>query len=323
MQPTTGRPCTMPGRASASACAPSGLWAASETSGGSPPATSMRPGSRVSAATASTSAGSRATGDRSAAATATARLPARYGARPASGRSARRLGGADHAWRRVVGGALGECPDLRVERAEDEGRVGLQDRQLLGGDLERGLPQVLGVLEADRGQGRHPRGDDVGRVEAPAEPGLDHRDLDARRGEGDEGRGRGRLELGHRHRPPPEPRSTARIASATRADGGPEAAPADLGAADLHPLGPALAMRREIRAGAARAARRAAAAVDHRHRGLAVGADDVDRGEPALGHAQLVEQPRMRSSPKLQPTGSSPRSQLSASKPRPPEGIAS
>ena len=48
-----------------------------------------------------------------------------------------------------------------------------EDGELLGGDLELGLPQPLGVVEADRGEDGDPRGDRVRRVEPATEPGLD------------------------------------------------------------------------------------------------------------------------------------------------------
>ena len=54
------------------------------------------------------------------------------------------------------------------------------------------------MLEANRGQHRHPRRKDVGGVKAPAEPSLDHADLDTGRREGDERGGGVGLELGDR-----------------------------------------------------------------------------------------------------------------------------
>ena len=86
-----------------------------------------------------------------------------------------------------------------------------QHRELLGGDLELGVPEPLGVLEADRGQRRRPARDHVGRVEAAAEPGLDHRHLDPRRREGDEG-GRGRRP---RTGSPPRPRRASGSTAST------------------------------------------------------------------------------------------------------------
>ena len=95
-------------------------------------------------------------------------------------------------------GALGQRLDRGRDPAQHQRRLVAQHRQLLGRDLQLGLPQPLGVVESDRGQHRDPRGDRVGRVEPAPEPGLDRRDLDPSRSEGDEGRRRRRLELGHR-----------------------------------------------------------------------------------------------------------------------------
>ena len=172
---------------------------------------------------------------------------------------------------------------------------GLQDGKLLGRDLELGVAEELGVLEPDGGQHGHARGEDVGRVEAAAETGLDHAHLDAGGREGDERGRRVGLELGDR------------LALVERAVDGldrlgdaldrrGERLGRDLGAVDLNALAPALVVRREVRAGA-HAVCLEQRRHDLRHRGLAVGADDVDRLEAVLGHAEHRHQLRMRSSP--------------------------
>ena len=120
--------------------------------------------------------------------------PAPAGEAPAPGSSGARTSRAP----RSAAVPLGQRRDLRAHPAQHQGRVVAQHRQLLGGDLVLGLAQPLGVVEADRGQHRDPRGDRVGRVEPPPQPGLDRRGLDPGRGEGDEGGGGGDLELGHR-----------------------------------------------------------------------------------------------------------------------------
>ena len=110
------------------------------------------------------------------------------------------------------------------------------------------------------------------------------------RGEGDE-RGRGReLELGHR---PPllEPRgSTVSAASAVRSTAAANASCADLLAADQ------IRSRQERTWGETQAPVRDPVRLEQRrghqrHRGLAVGADDVDRGEAVLGHAEQRAEP--------------------------------
>ena len=153
-----------------------------------------------------------------------------------------------------------------------------------------GLPQPLGVVEPDRGQDGHLRGDRVGRVEPAAEARLDHRHLDPGGGEGDE-RGRGcDLELGHRlallERPVDD---LGRLAPCARPR--PRTRPAPISA-------PPIRMRSDQRAGCGerQAPVRSAVGLEQRrghprHRGLAVGADDVDRGEAVLGHAQQRVEP--------------------------------
>ena len=56
----------------------------------------------------------------------------------------------------------------------------LDDRELLAGDVGDRRAQPARVLEADAGQHLDARRDHVGGVVAAAEPGLDHRHLDAR-----------------------------------------------------------------------------------------------------------------------------------------------
>ena len=107
------------------------------------------------------------------------------------------LGGLDQLRPALGGGPLRQRADLGADPAEHQGRGVAQDGELLGGDLELGLPQPLGVVEADRGQHRHPRGDRVGRVQPPSQPGLDHGGVEVGGGEGDEGGRGGDLELGH------------------------------------------------------------------------------------------------------------------------------
>ena len=59
-------------------------------------------------------------------------------------------------------------------RGADHGAAGLDDAGLLGGDLGQGVAQHLGVVQADGGDGADRRVDDVGGVEPPAQPGLQH-----------------------------------------------------------------------------------------------------------------------------------------------------
>ena len=192
------------------------------------------------------------------------------------------LGGDDHLGAASGGGPLGQIAHRLGDPPEDQRRVIAEHGKLLGGDLLLGLTEPLGVVEADRGQGGHPRGDRVGRVEPPPQPGLDHPDADPGRGEGDEpGCGRD-LELGHRFAAAASD-DLGRLGSAL--DRGRELGRSDLGAADHDPLRPAVEMRRDHRAGGDPMGfeqRRG----HPRHRGLAVGADHMDRGEAMLGHPQ-------------------------------------
>ena len=287
-QAITGRPAATAGSASASAWAPAGLWAASRTSGGSPSTTSIRPCRSSPAATSRDPLGVERAEDRLRGGERDGEVAAQVG------RSGRQL---DH--RREVadadqlGAALGADPprdplDLRGQGADHQGRLVAQHGELLGRDLDLGLAEVLRVLEADRGQHGHPRGDHVGRVEAAAEPGLDHRDLDPRRGEGDERGRRVGLELGHRLalvEGPVDDLDRLRDPLGRGAEG----LLGELGAADADPLAPAAVVRRQVGAGAdpVRLQQRRG---DLGHRGLAVGADDVHGCEPVLGHPEHRDQ---------------------------------
>ena len=148
-------------------------------------------------------------------------------------------------------------------------------------DLELGLAEPLGVVEADRGQRGRPRGDHVGRVEAAAEPGLDHGDLDPGRGEGDE-RGRGRrLELGDRS-PSLEPRLDGRGRVARPARPRRRRRPGPISSPSIRVRSAQRQACGERQAPAAQPGAAEQRRRHRRHRGLAVGADDVDRPEAAL-----------------------------------------
>ena len=71
----------------------------------------------------------------------------------------------------------------------------MDNSKLLGRNLLDRLAEHVGVLEPDVGEQNDARADHVGRVVAPAEPGLDDRDVDMRIGERSEGGGGDRLEL--------------------------------------------------------------------------------------------------------------------------------
>ena len=116
------------------------------------------------------------------------------------------------------------------------------------------------------------RAEHVGRVVAPAEPGLDAANVDAARGE-----------LGEA-----PPRSAPRTASRRRPRrrDGPVRAPArSRRRSVVEPLGPAADMRRDVRAG-----RRSCERCGARRRRLAVRADDVDRVGTTLRVAERGEQ---------------------------------
>ena len=145
------------------------------------------------------------------------------------------------------------------------------------------------MFQADAGQHRDRGGDHVGRVVASAETRLDHRHLHLLAGQlGVGGRGQ-RLELRHlvvglgvavdqRRRP------------AGAADRGPELRLGDVVAVDADPLGERLQVRRQVGAGPPAVLRQDLR--DHpRRRGLAVGADHVDRLKTSLGVIQRGHQP--------------------------------
>ena len=86
---------------------------------------------------------------------------------------------------------------LRRERSGHERRMVAHHVELLARDVGDRRPEPARVLEADRGEHLDLRGDHVGRVVAPAEPGLDHRHLHAAPRELVVRGGRESLELGH------------------------------------------------------------------------------------------------------------------------------
>ena len=176
----------------------------------------------------------------------------------------------------------------RAQRTHDEpiGAVGA-DRQLLLGDRRLGVAEELGVLEGHVGQdhGRL-RLQDVGRVPAPAEPGLDRHRLHPAAAEGPERDGGERLELrdriARRQR-----RAVCGAAHGRRRLG--ERVVTERRPAELDPLGPVVDVRRQVGArpqALARQRRRREA----RRRGLAVRADHVHRRGAALRVAERAEQ---------------------------------
>ena len=74
---------------------------------------------------------------------------------------------------------------LRGLLADDGGDSGLQYAGLLEGDLGDGFAEKVDVIAGDRRDHRQGRiGDRIGRIEPPAEPGLDQRDIGIHPGEG-------------------------------------------------------------------------------------------------------------------------------------------
>ena len=121
----------------------------------------------------------------------------------------------------------------------------LHDRELLGGDRLARVAEDVHVVERDVREHDDARAQDVRRVVAAAEPGLDDGDVDRRVGEREQ---RGGGERPRTASPPPacgRTRATARSKSASRA-------------ADADPLAPAAHVRREVRADAQARRRRAA-----------------------------------------------------------------
>jgi hypothetical protein len=99
------------------------------------------------------------------------------------GRSVRRSDAGDH---RV---------DLVLVGHGDERHAGFRDAGLLRRDLLQRVAEERLVIEAEAGDAADQRSvDDVGRVEASAEPDLDHAGIGGRAREREEGGGRGRLE---------------------------------------------------------------------------------------------------------------------------------
>ena len=86
-----------------------------------------------------------------------------------------------------------------VLRADDAGHAALEDAGLLRGDAGEVVAEEILVVVADRRDHRGERRvDDVGGVEAAAEPDLEQRDIGGMLGEEEEGDRRGDLEEGDR-----------------------------------------------------------------------------------------------------------------------------
>ncbi len=66
-----------------------------------------------------------------------------------------------------------------ARRAEHRRAAGAEDAGLLRADLLQRLAQPVAMIEADRADHRHIRIDEIGGVEAAAEPHLEQRELDA------------------------------------------------------------------------------------------------------------------------------------------------
>ena len=133
--------------------------------------------------------------------------------------------------------------DFGRQVARDERCAWAQDGELLAGDLELGVAQPLGVVESDRGENGHLRLEDVRRVEAAAEAGLDHAHFNPGVPKRNEGGGRGRLELSHALA---LFKATlyARHGVRDRSNRAVEGIGVHLGAADADTLRPALRVRR-------------------------------------------------------------------------------
>ena len=205
------RACTGPGGGAAASAAtrlriPSGLWATSKSHR---PRRSSRPGmnARPTPRATAPASGRQGAGSAARAATATAALRRWCGpARPICARSrAPRRGaprGVEHRRRRPARSTNAAARACRT--ATISGRVSPMTKGTPGFaipafspamSLER-VAQVLHVVELDLGDGADQRRHHVGAVEPPAEAHLDHRDLDAARGEVGEGDGGGGLEEG-------------------------------------------------------------------------------------------------------------------------------
>ena len=101
-------------------------------------------------------------------------------------------------------GGLEHLLDLRDLRGADHRNARLDDAGLLRRYRPQRFPQLGGMVVAYAGDAADLRLDDVGGVQAPAEPGLDHRQIRLLVGEVGEGDGGHRLEVG---RLPPGARS--------------------------------------------------------------------------------------------------------------------
>ncbi len=156
---------------------PSALWAPSKIVSGSCATTSNRPGTSVPAAATRTASSSSAPRNASAAARGEREVPALEG--PGGEHRHARVGGRHHQVRRALGAdALGDGQRVGVQvGADDERAAGLHDVGLLLGDRRDRRAEPARVLQRDAREHLDLGADDVRRVVAAAEAGLDHRDL--------------------------------------------------------------------------------------------------------------------------------------------------
>src|SRR5262249_23592112 len=150
----------------------------------------------------------------------------------------------------------------------------LQDPRLLGGDRGDVVPEPRLVVERDRGDRRHHRAHEVGRVEASPEADLDDRYLDLPPGEPLAGEQGGELEVREHDA------GGVEVAAQLRGELG-DRLVRDGATADPDALGEVDEVGRGVEAGAT------AGGGEHRvqHRGgraLAIGARDVQRGPAPL-----------------------------------------
>ncbi len=106
----------------------------------------------------------------------------------------RQAGGIDATHAEPHGRLADRGIGLLMLRKSDEHAVLAEDSRLFGGDLADSVAEVFGVVDADVGDDADDGLDGVGRVEPPAKPNLQHRQLNLLLGEPDEGDGCEKLE---------------------------------------------------------------------------------------------------------------------------------
>jgi len=176
-----------------------------------------------------------------------------------------------------LGGAFDDSHRLRPLRLADDRNARLDDTGLLSGDGFERPAQLVRVVDADGGENAHVRPKDVRRIEPPAQPHLNDRQVHGFIGEMAKGERGEDLEEGRRVAGRAHPVDVGLRVGDERAEG----LGRDVVAPDADPLADVHEMRRGVEPRLETALERQRVQ-DRRRRALAFRPRDVDASEPPL-----------------------------------------